>query len=249
MPPKKPAVDEQLRSRAEGRTYTTEELVERAGQLEAKVAQLRNRYEQYFIGLERKPPSNDRESLHKELEMLRQLSTKNTGLKFRLNSLFNRFLSYERLWLRTEKDIEEGRYRKDLFKARLRHRAVKPTPEDVDTSSFDDDTDAGLPGGVHAPQVAQRPGLPFTHPTPAIGAASPVPGIGPNDQRLRAIYDAFISAKRECRESVSGLTFEQVSARIQQQLPQLVQQTNAKAIDFKVVIKDGKATLRAIAKP
>src|SRR6202041_946219 len=98
---------------------------------EAKMIQLKNRYEQYFLGLERKPPSNDRNALHKELDLLRQMLIKNTALKFKLNSMFNRFLSYERLWMKTETDIEEGRYSRDLNRAR-RHRGTKlPSAEDV----------------------------------------------------------------------------------------------------------------------
>jgi len=229
---KKPVADDQVRARAEGRTYTAQELVDRASQLEAKIAQLRNRYEQHFLGLERKPPSGDRDALHKELDQLRQISTPNTAVKFRLNTLFNRLLTYERMWLRTEKDIEEGRYRRDLFKARLhshrRGRGAGPS-EDVSTD-FEETTDADLVPPEPEPVRA------------------PPPAAGPNDQRLRAIYDALVRAKRECRESTTGLTYDQVASSIKAQLPAIAKQAGGKSVDFKVVIKDGKATLRAVVK-
>jgi hypothetical protein len=229
---KKPASDDVVRARAEGRTYTAQELADRASQLEAKIAQLRNRYEQYFLGLERKPPNQERESLHKELDQLRQVSTPNTAVKFRLNTLFNRMLTYERMWMRTEKDIEEGRYRRDLFKAKLhaqRRGAAAAPSEDISTD-FEETTDA---------DVQRQPPAP---PPP------PAPTLGPDDRRLKAIYDAFVMAKRECREPTEGLTFDQVASRIRSQIPQIAKQSGGKNVDFKVVIKDGKATLRAVVK-
>jgi len=216
-----------MRARIEGRTYTPEELADRATQLEAKMIQLKNRYEQYFLGIERKPPSNDRNALHKELDLLRQMLIKNTALKFKLNSMFSRFLSYERLWMKTETDIEEGRYSRELNRAR-RHRSGTrlPSAEDVDMSDFE--ADAG------------RPAQP-----PAQAAALSVPGL--SDERLKDIYNSYVLAKRECNESTEGLTFDHVAKRIREQVPELVKQANGRRIDFKVAIKDGKAILRAVA--
>ena len=65
---------------------------------------------------------------------------------------------------------------------------------------------------------------------------------------MRAIYNAYVSAKRQCKESTDGITYESVSKTINTQTPELLKQHNAKAVDFKVVIKDGKAVLRAVPK-
>jgi hypothetical protein len=218
--------DELMRARIEGRTYTAEELADRATQLEAKMIQLKNRYEQYFLGIERKPPSNDRNALHKELDLLRQMLIKNTALKFKLNSMFSRFLSYERLWMKTETDIEEGRYKRDINRAR-RHRGVgQPSAEDVDMRDFDSE-------GGHAAQPA--------------GQAPPVAAPGLSDDRLQQIYQSYLVAKKECNEPIEGLTFDHVAKRIREQVPALIKQANGRKIDFKVAIKDGKAVLRAVA--
>ena len=45
--------------------------------------------------------------------------TRNAGLRFRIQSLHARYLSYERMWLRSAREKEDGTYRRDLFKARL----------------------------------------------------------------------------------------------------------------------------------
>jgi hypothetical protein len=225
MPPKKPAASHDVRARAEGRTYTTEELLHKATQMEAKMAQLRNRHEQFFLGLDRKPLAPDRDAMHKELDQLRQISTPNTALKFKLNTLFNRFLTYERMWMRTEKEIEEGRYKRDLFKAKLHQHQHAPS-EDIDTN-FDT--------GEHH-EVAPPP------------RAAPPATKGPDDKRIRAIYDTLVMAKRECNESVQGMTYDSVAEKIKSQLPEIIKASGGKSVDFKVVIKDGKASLRAVTK-
>lgn len=293
LPPSKSGVDERLRARVEGRTYTPEELADKMKQLEARLGVLRNRQEQYFLGTERNAPNREREVLKKEIDDLKFFVGRNTGLKFQAQSLFNRFMSYERMWLRTEKEIEEGRYRRDIFKARLHARKRSggeerpPAPggahaladdgfpdidEALDEAMLEDTDPSGPPGkpapSKTGPAQAAVPAKPATvppvaasaKPTTAVPAAKPAPGSpagarpppvpagAPSDARLRAVYDAYMAAKKQCKESTTGLSYEQVSAQLKQQVPAILKQTNAKAIDFKVVIKDGKATLRAVAK-
>jgi hypothetical protein len=221
----RPSADPNFKARAEGRVYTPEEISQKIDRLEVRMAQLRNRYDQFFLGLERKPPHPEREAVRKELEQFKNMNIANTSVRFRYNSVWNRFLAYERMWLRTLRDIEEGRYTKDLFKLRLHRRGQRDAAEDIDTSSFDDD--------------AER----------ASGGAPPkTEGQGPSEERLRAVYAAYLAAKQECRQSTEGMTFEAMANQLREKVPDLLEQTRARAIDFKVVIKDGKAALRAVAK-
>ncbi len=231
--PLKAGTDERLRARVEGRTYTPDELAEKMKQLESRLAALRNKQEQYFLGVERMPPERERSALKKEIDDLKFVVGRNTGLKFQAQSLFNRYLSYERMWIRTEKEIEEVRYHRDLFKARLHAKKRGP-----DGSESDD----GFPEITEEEELAPSPRSAAPPPKP------PASSGAPSDDRLRAVYQAFVAAKKQCKESVAGLSYEQVSAQLKQQVPTILQQTKAKTIDFKVVIKDGKATLRAVAK-
>jgi hypothetical protein len=221
-------VDPNLKARAEGRVYTPEEISAKMDRLETRMAQLRNRYEQFFLGIERKPPHPEREAIRKELEQFKNVNITNTSVRFRYNSVWNRFLAYERMWLRTLRDIEEGRYSKDLFKLRLHRRERRDAAEEIDTSSFDDET-------------------PDAAPPPARSNEKP-DGRGPSEERLRALYAAYLTAKQECRQDTAGMTFEAMANQLREKVPGLLEQTKARAIDFKVVIKDGKAALRAVTK-
>jgi aspartate ammonia-lyase len=63
---------------------------------------------------------------------------------------------------------------------------------------------------------------------------------------MRALYDAYLVAKKRCNEDTSSLTFDGMTKSVNKQIPELMTRFQAKAVDFKVVIKDGKAVLKAV---
>ena len=67
-------------------------------------------------------PVRERNEMKRRVEKLKESFTKNTGLRFRLQTLHARFLSYERLWMRAAREKEAGTSRRDVFKARLHAR-------------------------------------------------------------------------------------------------------------------------------
>jgi hypothetical protein len=69
-----------------------------------------------------------------------------------------------------------------------------------------------------------------------------------SDEKVRAIYDAYITAKRRCKESTEGITFGAVAQSLHKQVPAILNQKGVTSVDFKVVIKNGKAVLKAVPK-
>ena len=69
-----------------------------------------------------------------------------------------------------------------------------------------------------------------------------------SDPQLRALYEAYIAAKKRCNEDVSRLTYEAVAKTVTKQVPELIAKFKAKTVEFKVEVKDGKAILKAIPK-
>lgn len=100
-------------------------LSEELDQLEAKIAEVRVLYEQYFVDILPLPP----DKLNKEVVMLiRQMLKapfKNSADKFRLRTLVSRYQTYHTYWTRVQKQREEGTYMKDVFKADLREKIVE----------------------------------------------------------------------------------------------------------------------------
>ena len=65
---------------------------------------------------------------------------------------------------------------------------------------------------------------------------------------MKAVYDAYVNAKKQCKEDVSKMNYDTVVSTLRKQVPELMKKHNAKDVEFKVVIKDGKAILRAVPK-
>src|SRR5712691_12360461 len=76
-------------------------------------------YEKYFLGIDRRPPDAQRRQVSEKMRLLKTTQVKNTALKFRINTLFAKLISFERMWDRTLREIEEGTYKRDVFKAKL----------------------------------------------------------------------------------------------------------------------------------
>lgn len=323
-------------------------------ELEAEIAELQAAYEQYFLGMERRPPTQKHTSVKKLMNELRSTFVNSTPVKFRIGNLQQRLNTFERLWERTLLEIENGTYKRDVFKAR-RHADQRKKQksasgaasdglddlhidEDLDLSDLDsggDDLESAMTAAAAAvekpkpapaipavaplvPSVAPAvPGIPSVAPAvPGVPSVRPlVPGVNPktgplsippvaaaqarpvttgsvpalkpagapatnavsrppsgslppakpagtpsrppapvasdgglNDGKIKAIYDAYVMAKKRCGEDTSKLSLDSVASTLRSQVPTLMKQHNAKSVEFKVVIKDGKAVLRALPK-
>lgn len=92
----------------------------RLKQFEQKLDIVYRQFEQYFIGVEKRPPTHGRREVARMLRELEQTPMIRTDLKFRYRALAQRFNSYKSYWSRTERQIEEGTYHRDVARARAR---------------------------------------------------------------------------------------------------------------------------------
>ncbi|MGE0872717.1 MAG: MXAN_5187 family protein [Kofleriaceae bacterium] len=124
------------------------------------------------------------------------------------------------------------------------------------------------------PAPPPRPGTPPPRPTgavappaPPIPAATPppattgvIPGLGLDDDILgsdtvldptggdayvRQIFEQFVSLKKTCNESTSGLTFEKFADKLAKNRDDLMAKTGCREVRFTVYVKEGKAALKA----
>jgi FtsZ-binding cell division protein ZapB len=288
-PPQRPGAPGQPEP-AEGRgRHATDELADECAALETEVEELKVKYEMYFLGVERNEPNKAREELRKKVLRLKERFTRNAGVRFRVQSLHARFISYERLWMRSAREKEEGTYRRDLFKARLRSQhgagpaGVKgkkevlrfSQAEDVDLTDFGGGDEASGPAArpimaarpaagaqakparpaeqgapVSGPPVPPPP-TPSRAPAPAAPgptarpAAASAPGV---DARTRALYEAYVAARRSCNQDLNGITLDAIARTIAKQTPEIMKQHKARTVEFKVEVKDGRAILKAVPK-
>jgi hypothetical protein len=207
-----------------------DQLADECGSAEEDLEALKARYEAYFLGIERREPQRERGEMKRRVEKLKESFTRNTGLRFRLQTLHARFLSYERLWLRSAREKEAGTYRRDLFKARL-HRKEEDAKSAPATEA--------APG---APQAAR----PAAAATPARTPAPQAGFTGTSEPELRALFSAYVDAKKRCKEDVSKLSYDALAKSVQKQVPELMAKFKARSIEFRIEVKEGKAVLKAI---
>lgn len=94
---------------------------------EARLKELITSYEQYFFGLEKREPLKLLEEVEKLARRYATAPISNTMYKHRYNGLVARFNSYRQHWNRILREIEEGRYSRDRFRAKL-HEVQRNTP-------------------------------------------------------------------------------------------------------------------------
>ncbi|MBP9086059.1 MAG: hypothetical protein KBG15_08070 [Kofleriaceae bacterium] len=107
----------------------TEDLLE---QLEKLMERLKVMYEQYFMGIQKIAPAQLHSEAERRLRDLTQVSIRNTALRYRFNSLQQKYGSYNSYWRRTLREIEQGRYVRSL--QRLSRQAARDgvaLPEEI----------------------------------------------------------------------------------------------------------------------
>ena len=208
-----------------------QELEERINDLDNRVDRLRSLYEQYFQGIERLEPHIERAALKKLLLEMKTTSVRNTGLRFRINQLVSKFTTYENYWGRIVRQMEDGTYQRDVFKARY-HMKLREEQESMSKPPED------------APDA--QPAAPAA--TPASGRRTGEEPAYLTDAHVTAIFDAYTMAKRRCKEPTQGITREALASTLRKQVPAIMRQYNCKSVEFKVVIKEGRAILKAVPK-
>lgn len=107
-------------------------------ELDYDVGELKKNYELYFQGINKIPPERDFVKVQSTMRRYRAEWTTNTAIKFRLSALVSKFQAFSRYWNRVMKEIEEGRYHRDLFKADMRVGKVT-SPTSVKAKSITED--------------------------------------------------------------------------------------------------------------
>jgi hypothetical protein len=67
-----------------------------------------------------------------------------------------------------------------------------------------------------------------------------------SESRIRQIYGEYVDAKRRVRESTAGVTYDALAKQLRQQAEKLEATNPGRKVDYSVVMKNGKPTLKPI---
>ena len=73
-------------------------LAEEVELLEAQINVLRARYEQFFLGMDKRPPVQEHDQFKRRMLPLRQPVVRNSAIGFRIQTLQEKVAIYERMW-------------------------------------------------------------------------------------------------------------------------------------------------------
>ena len=196
-------------------------------QLEKDINELRATYELFFMGVERVEPQPQRDLIKSKLRRFQEQKPRNTALKFRIQQLKARMVSLENYWNRTQKQREAGVYHRDL--ARVKRKEAELAKQNVSAV-----------GSVSSSTANKQPQSGQTSLRPRASSAEDL-----TDAKLKKLYDTYLGARRRCGES-TDLRFDDMASELRKQVPRLMNKTGAHSVEFKVVIRSGKAVLKAL---
>ena len=121
--------------------------------LERDLAALKHEYDLFFNGKRRGEPMKERKALETKLLVGSRRTIVGNAGQLRFNNLSGRYWTYANLWMRTVRDLEEGRMRRDTGGS-VRRTSVERREPVVDRVHLDRTAEAllearrscGLPG-------------------------------------------------------------------------------------------------------
>ncbi len=113
-------------------SVSTEDSEELRDGVDKTLDRLKTLYEQYFLGIQKQAPSFIHNDVERKLRDLTQINIRNTGLRYRLATLQQKFGSYNSYWRRTLRQIENGTYARNLAKiGREAARTGSDIPDEI----------------------------------------------------------------------------------------------------------------------
>lgn len=237
-----------------------EQLSDVLDSLEEELEEIKVKYEMYFIGAERMEPARRRDDLKRNIARLKNAFTRNAGIRFRIQALHARYLSYERLWLRSAREKEAGTYRRDVLKARKKAAGRSDAAQAGEAAAPAAAVPTGSPPSPPEPAAAMPPATPAATPSPrptpvpvSVPRPTPVPApvaapAAMSDAELRTLYETYLAAKRSCNEDTSKVSLESLARTVNKQAPEIAARFKASRVEFKVAVRDGRAVLTAVPK-
>lgn len=184
--------------------------------LERSFRQLQIEWEKFFGGVEKKPPTDLRARVEALIKKYAYAEIRNNGERFRYQTLSTRYATFNELWNKRMRAIEEGR---PMGIHGIYERKVAPPP-------------------VYAPPppAARAPG--------AGSGEVRVKDPGGDTAAVRSLFDRFLEARKAAGEA-APVKFESFQKIISQQAARILTEKGAQAVDFRLETKDGKVSLKA----
>jgi hypothetical protein len=203
-------------------------------QLDNEIRRLEAEYNMFFAGRLPRPPWETRARVAALVKKHDQSFIRNTGDRFRFESLQNRYQKFLELCDRQMTNRELGRPTPGM------RRTEEPAPKAAKAGEADTSRTAGTPTPADAPKAAQTA---EAHQAPKApkppGEAVVTFGREAGDARVKELYEQLAAAKKAAGEA--PVEYDRVAALVKAQVTKFADdKTN---VAFKIGVKDGKVSL------
>ena len=190
-------------------------LSEDLDQLNTSIRQLQTKWEMFFSGIERKPPSELQRKVEGVIRQYAFQEIRNNTERFRYQSLTARYNTFNELWQKRLRAREEGK----AFGVHGLKADVLPPP----APEREHVVPAGGGGTGREFRVASPEG---------------------DDAAVRALYDRYVEERERLGEG-GAPPYESFRQLIGQQTTKILGDKGAKAVDFRLDSSHGKVSLKA----
>lgn len=187
--------------------------------LEEDIRRLKNRYDQFFSGINKVPPSFERHQVESYIHEISKQKMRDNTRRFRFNTILSRYNQFREMWGRKMREREEGPLD---FRRRQALMNADPTPPPPPP-----------PAPTAAPRVTSEGSDPYVRMSP-----------GSNGEQIRKLYDEIERENGKLGKR-GALTLEQLAAMIQKQSDMVREKYHVKTVAFRVETVDGKVKLKA----
>jgi hypothetical protein len=217
--------------------------------LEKRFERLKTLYESFFAGIEKQMPLVPRREMNRLIVQTQQLNIGKATLRFRFQTLLQRWVTYTAQWNRIQREIEQGTYQRDLAKVQRHLAEVGGTLTDAQALAM------GVPAARvkvfverQNRKVAEReargadavPSAAKSVPRPAS-----IPGV--TQSQLNAFYDQYNQARAQVGDLRPSKSLEDLAMRLKPQIEKVLAESRAARAKLSVSIENGKVKVVAEA--
>jgi hypothetical protein len=188
---------------------------EELDKLEEDIRKLKNKYDQFFTGIIKVPPSFERHRVEAFIHEMNKQKMRDNTRRFRFNTITSRYNQFREMWGRKMREREEG-----PLDFRRRQAAMDAPPPEP-------------PRAPETPRVTSAPPDPYVRMTP-----------GANGEQIRRLY-SDIETAHLAMGKLPNVTMEQLAAMVQKQTALVREKYHVNTVAFRVETVDGKVKLKA----
>jgi hypothetical protein len=196
--------------------------------LEEDIRKLKNKYDQFFNGIQKFPPMHERRVLEVYIHELGKQKMRDNTRRFRYGQLLTRYNQLREMWGRKMREREEG-------PLDYRRRSAALNASSASSASS-------------APSAPAAP----PHPPPALAVPVTLPKAdayvkvtpGTNGEEIKRLY-RDIERENLKLGKLPNITIDQLKTMVQRQSDLVREKYHVAAVAFRVDVVDGKVKLKA----